>query len=125
MPVEPLVESLGDQNDDVRWATIQVLKAIAPEAFSPVVAEAIEILQAKQLSGQVLASLAQIDIVDTICELGIPSTALVGKLCKLLDWPFWQVRLAAIQGLGRLRRSIPDTAIIRLLDLRLDTDPKM
>ncbi len=43
----------------------------------------------------------------------------------MLDHPFWQVRLKAIQAFGRLRRNIPDVAIQRLLAFRRDPDPRM
>jgi HEAT repeat protein len=46
-------------------------------------------------------------------------------LTGLLDWPFWQVRLKAIRALGQLRRNIPDAAIRRLHELRLDLSPNM
>ncbi len=78
-----------------------------------------------ELVGSVFSSLTEMFVADTISNLGIPSTRLLEKLTELLDWPYWQLRLKAIQALGQLRRNIPDPAIQRLLQFRCDSDPKM
>lgn len=38
----------------------------------------------------------------------------------MLDWPHWEVRVKAAQALRQIRRTIPDAAIRRLLELRHD-----
>jgi HEAT repeat protein len=53
-----------------------------------------------------------------------PSEVLA-KVTELLDWPYWQVRMQAVETLGELRRNIPDAAIRRLLALRRDPNPLM
>ena len=75
--------------------------------------------------GNVFASLVQLSVAETIGTMGLASTPLLEKLTELLDWPHWQVRRKAIQALGQLHRNIPDVAIVRLLQLRCDPDPKM
>lgn len=124
VPLKPIVELLGDEDSRVRDTTIQVLRKFAPEILTECATQAIAVFQG-EIGDRVFNSLFQIFIAETIGDLGITSKELLEKLTELLDWPYWQVRVRAIQALGKLRRNILDTTIQRLLQLRLDPDPKM
>ena len=50
------------------------------------------------IRGQVFSTLVQMQVADTIEELGIASTTLLEKLTELLDWPHWQVRIKGGPG---------------------------
>jgi HEAT repeat protein len=115
---------LSDEEKDVRHLSLQLLGQIAPQVLSDLLPQATAALQGTPV-GNVFGSLAQMHVADTLGELGITAPELLEKLTSLLDWPHWQVRIKAIEALGKLRRNIPDAAIRRLLELRRDPDPRM
>jgi hypothetical protein len=43
---------------------------------------------------------------------------LMAMLVELLDYPYWEVRLEVVRALGKIRHSIPDRALLRLMELR-------
>ena len=126
IPPELLLESLGDEDSDVRIKrrALQTLKEVYPESLFNVTAEATGILQG-QPTGKIFSSLAQSFIARFIGSMEHTSPVLLEKLTELLDRPFWQRTMNAAQALGELRRGIPDVAIHRLLELRRDPDPRM
>ncbi len=124
MPIELLVATLGDEDRYVGCAAAYALIKIDPEALSTVIPEVIAILQG-QPSGTVLGSLNQGFIAEVLGGLGHTSPIILEKLTQLLNWPYWQVRMKAAHALGKLRRSIPNATIKRLLELQRDPDPKM
>lgn len=59
-------------------------------------------------------------IAETVALMGRATPAVLEMVIELLNHPFWEVRVRAVQTLGTLRRNIPDSAIRRLLELRKD-----
>lgn len=59
-------------------------------------------------------------LADTIGKMEHATPELMARLGKLLDWPYWEVHLKAVQALGQFRRNIPDATLCRLLELRHD-----
>lgn len=116
---ERIVAALGDSEEPVRKAALEVLHQINPEALRSLISEAIVIVQG-HVPGNVLGSMLQSVIAEATGNLGYSSPALLEKLTQLLQWPYWEVRMKAAQALGKLRRNIPDAAIRHLLELRHD-----
>jgi HEAT repeat protein len=119
VPFEPLVAALGDSEQQVREAALKALRQTHSEALLTVVPNAIAIVQGGE-PGKVLGSMLQAVVADGIGNTGSSSPILLVKLTQLLEEPYWEVRMKAVQALGRLRRNIPDAAIRRLLELRHD-----
>ena len=92
--VELVVAALGDSEQRVREAAIQVLHQLHPEALPTVVREAIAIVQRGE-PGKVLGSMLQRVVADAIGNVGHNSPALLEKLTQLLEWPYWEVRIKA------------------------------
>jgi HEAT repeat protein len=122
-PVEPLVAALGDSDLSVREAAIKVLQQSHPSVFSDLAPEAMAILLG-QGSGKILGSLAQGFIAETIGNMQHASYKLLQQLMQLLDWPYWEVRMKAVEALGKIRRNIPDAAIYRIFELRHDSQSR-
>jgi hypothetical protein len=116
---ERIVAALGDSEESVRKAALEVLHQINPEALRSLISEAIAIVQG-HVPGNGLGSMLQSVIAEATGNLGYSSPALLEKLTQLLQWPYWEVRMKAAQALGKLRRNIPDAAIRHLLELRND-----
>jgi HEAT repeat protein len=115
---------LGDESEQVRYAATRVLAKIDLEALQTLSTEAVMILEGKPLES-ILCSPVQSLFANVIGGMRHSSPELLDALTLLLDWPFWQVRIRVAQAFGALRRSIPDSAIRRLLALRNESDPRM
>lgn len=118
-PVDLLIATLGDSEQSVREAAAETLKQAHPEALHALASEAVSLLQ-EQKSGSPFDSVAHAFFADLVKHVGYASPAVFERLTELLDWPYWEVRVKAIRAFGELRRSIPDKAIRRLLELRDD-----
>jgi HEAT repeat protein len=116
---EELVAALGDSNEAVRDAVARVLYQKYPDVLPPVISEATAVLL-RQGASLVFGSLSRGFIAELIGYAGQSSPALVEKLTSLLSWHYWEVRMNAVEALGKLQRNIPDESIRRLLDLRHD-----
>ena len=118
--LEPLLPVLGDSEKTVREMTLNRLRS-HPEILSLVAPEA-QVILLGQGMGTVLGSLTQSFIAEALGNMTHPSPVLLEKLTQLLDWPYWEVRMKAIQALKKMPRNIPDAAIRRLLELRHDPE---
>jgi HEAT repeat protein len=118
-PIDLLTATLGDSQQLVREAAAEALQCCNPEALYGVEAEATAILQGRG-PGMVLGSLVQNFVAEAIIDMEYTTPAILETLTQLLNWPYWQVRLKAIQAFGKIRRNIPDSALRRLLELRHD-----
>jgi HEAT repeat protein len=118
-PAELLTAALGDGDQDVREAAAEALKKTHPETLLATASEAIAVLQG-QKPGTTFGSLAEWFFADVVTNMEHASPGIFEKLTQLLDWPYWQVRVKAINAFGKLRRNIPNTAIRRLQQLRYD-----
>jgi HEAT repeat protein len=56
--------------------------------------------------------------------MGVHSPTLFDVLTQLLHWPYWEVRMKAVQALGKLQGKIPDATIHRLFALHEDPDSR-
>ncbi len=120
-PIEKLRDALGDSEKDVRMAAVEVLRQAYPEIMVSLIPELTAVLT-KSGSSRVIGSAAESFIAEIIGDLEDASPFLLKKLSQLLDWPFWEVRMKAAQALGKLRRNIPEEAILRLRKLRNDME---
>lgn len=121
VPLEKLREALGDSEKDVRMAALEVLHQAYPEILVSLIPELTSVLT-KSGSSKTIASAAESFIAEIISDLEDASPFLLKKLRQLLDWPYWEVRMKAVQALGKLRRNIPEITIRRLLELRNDPE---
>jgi HEAT repeat protein len=117
MNCEQILPLIGDDGGYVRNVAIEVVNKLAPELLADIEAEAIAILQGKP-AGRILGSLHEGFIVKVLGNLGYSTPMVFDKLIPLLEWHYWQVQVKVAQTLGKIRRSIPDIAIKRLLAMR-------
>ena len=120
VPLKLILVALSDREEQVRIAAAEVLQRIFPDTLSAIVSEATTILL-RQGSGSIISSRSRVWTAQTISFLQGPSPALLKQLINLLNWPHWEVQVEAIQALGKVRRNIPDEAIKRLYNLRLNS----
>jgi HEAT repeat protein len=126
-PVEALVAALGHSIYLVRLVAAQALVKTHPEALLTAAPEAAAILGG-EVPGAVLGSILHSFIADGIGTLAVEGETippvLVERLITLLDWPFWEVRVKAIQALGKLPPPLPETATEKLRALQHDADSR-
>jgi HEAT repeat protein len=118
-----LTPIMGDEDNSVRHAVLNMLKH-DPEAFSLVTSESLAIVRGEH-TGEILGSIQKYLVIRAVRDLAKVFPKLLDMLTPLLDWPYWLVRLRTVEALGQIQRNIPDAAIKRLLELRLDPDPDM
>lgn len=97
----------------------QILQEIHPAIIPEIVQEAITLLQGGK-TVRFFRSLSLSFLADTIGNMGRATPELLARLGEMLDWPYWEVRVKAVQALGKLRCNIPDAILRRLLELRSD-----
>jgi HEAT repeat protein len=122
-PAEKLLPALGDSDEKVRLATAEVLRLAHPETWQLATSEVMTVLTSPGTS-TILDSAAQCFLADLIGGLEQASLVLLETLSRLLTWPYWEVQVRAAQALGRLRRSIPESALRRLYRMRSDSASK-
>lgn len=93
----------------------RILQEIHPAIIPEIVQEATELLQGGQ-PGRFFRSLSLSVLADTIGEMGRATPDLVECLSEMLHWSYWEVRMKAVQALGKLRCNIPDATLRRLLE---------
>lgn len=118
VPLEPLLEKLGDSSADTYAAT--TLYKTHPDFFCEVVAPQAEAILRGRPVGGVFASHVQTRIAETIGQIARVTSDVLAMVVALLDWPYWETRLHAVRALGAIRRNIPNRAIYRLMELRHD-----
>ncbi|HEY1348356.1 MAG TPA: HEAT repeat domain-containing protein [Ktedonobacteraceae bacterium] len=116
---EMLLAMISDVSSVVRWEAVRAIKEGTPGELANVLDEAAAVLQG-QHPGFICGSLARSLIADVIGVLERPSAELLETLTTMLEWPHWQVQIHTIRALRKIRRSIPDRALQRLLALRRD-----
>lgn len=120
-PLEKLIAALGDSEKDVRFAALDILCQVYPEAIPPLIVDLTTVVTGEGPS-KIVASAAMSFLAEVIGSLEHTPKFLLDELTKLLDWPYWEVRVKAAQALGKLRRNIPQEAILRLLTLRNESE---
>jgi HEAT repeat protein len=122
-PVDTLVATLGHSIYLVRLVAARALMKTHPEAVLAVVSEAEAIVRG-EAPGAVLGSILHSFVADGIGTLAAEGATippvLVERLVALLDWPYWEVRVKAIQALGKLSPPLPETATEKLRALQHD-----
>ncbi len=117
--VEKLIAMIGESEEEVRLAALSMLIETHPETISTVLLELSRVVTGEGTS-KILASTGKYLIAEAVEYLEYAPTFLVKEVVKLLDWPYWEVRMRAAKALGKLRRNIPEAAVLRLLVLRND-----
>jgi HEAT repeat protein len=120
-PISRLQQALGDTMSDTREAAQATLAQIAPWALEEALPEALAILRGEPARA-IFGSLAQVNVARRLGAAGVAASEVFATLTDLLEWPYWEVRMEACKALGKIRRSMPDTAIRRLLTLRGDQE---
>lgn len=116
-PKEKLLAALGDSSEEVRLTALDILLQHYPEMRAFLIKEVTTVLiEAKPST--LLGSAAQSYILDLISQMEPLSSTIRDKLLELLDWPYWEVQMKAVQILGTLRRNIPQEVIEHLFALR-------
>ncbi len=111
------IAALGDSNSEIALTAFEILQQIHPAIIPEIVQEATTLLEGGK-SGRFFRTLSVGFLADVLGDMGRAAPDLIARLDELLDWPYRQVRLKAVQALGKLRRNIPDATIRRLLELR-------
>ena len=123
VPIELILAALGDSATEVRHAAIEVLQDIHVEDLVTI-KPGVEAIIHGQGTTIKLDSYVQCYIAKIIGEMVYAPPPLLDELTRLLDWPYWEVRMKAAEALGKLHRNIPDPAILRLFELRDDSQSK-
>ena len=119
IPADPLLMALGNSEKQVRQAAAAALWYLHPVEFLRLLPE----IQATVLGQQrstLFASLLQEQRADTCGEIGDTSLTGIETLTELLNWPYWKVRLKAVQALHKVHRPVPEATLRSLLELRHD-----
>ena len=111
------IAALGDSNSEIALTAFEILQQIHPAIIPEIVQEATTLLEGGK-SGRFFRTLSVGFLADVLGDMGRAAPDLIAHLDESLDWPYRQVRLKAVQALGKLRRNIPDATIRRLLELR-------
>ncbi len=119
IPADPLLMALGDSEKQVRQAAAAALWYLHPVEFLRLLPEIQATLLGQQRS-TLFASLIQEHRADTFGEIGDASLAGIETLTELLNWPYWKVRLKAVQALHKVHRPVPEAMLRSLLELRHD-----
>lgn len=106
-------------NNLFNQVAFQILQEIHPAIIPEIMQEATKLLQGGRPS-RFFRSLSMSFLADAIGNMGCATPELIARLGEMLDWPYWEVRMKAVQALGKLRRNIPDATLRRLLELRSD-----
>jgi HEAT repeat protein len=97
-PSDMLVAAVGDVSEHIRATALEALRELHPELLPPLVEEALSILQGKP-AGPTLESLVRFFQAETIARREVRSPEAISHLTKLLQWPYWLVRLISIEAL--------------------------
>jgi HEAT repeat protein len=119
VPVASLLAFLGDLDPAICEHAASALYHTHPEACGEVAQQAEAILRGAPAAG-VFASRMQSRIARRVSLIEHANPEVLALLSDLLDWPYWQVRVEAATTLANIHRNMPDRAIRRLLELRLD-----
>jgi HEAT repeat protein len=113
------IAALGDSNAEIALTAFQTLQKISPATIPEIVQEATALLEGGKPK-HFFRTLSMRFLANVTGDMGQAAPDLIARLGELLDWPYWEVRMKAVQALGKLRRNIPDATIRRLLELRHD-----
>jgi len=119
IPREPLLEALGNTEEQTREAALHALQQLYPGALPELISEHTAIMLG-QKAGPLFDSLIQSRIADTIGNIGSASPCYIEKLSQFLDWPYWEVCMKAAQALGKLGHPLSEAIVRQLLALRHD-----
>ncbi len=119
VPVEKLIATLGESEEEVRLAAFNALLETHPETIPMIVVDLSRVATGEGAS-EILASTGKYLVAEAVEYLEYAPRFLVDEVAKLLDWHYWEVRMRAAQALGKLRRNISEQAVLRLLALRND-----
>jgi HEAT repeat protein len=97
--------------------TCDVLNKLYPAELAKLAPIAKAILRGEPAQGFFVSHM-HYRIAETVAAMGRATPAVLNMVIELLDYPFWEVRVRAIETLGKLRRNIPDHVIRRLIALR-------
>ncbi|BCL83603.1 HEAT repeat domain-containing protein [Ktedonobacteria bacterium brp13] len=114
------VNALKDTSEDVRIAAVQALNSSYPDVLDELMPDVRETVETGVCVGEVLCTPMLTHCAEMLGNLKLARPDLLTFLTDLLDHPYWETRLAAIRALGEIRRNIPDWAIKRLMEMRLD-----
>jgi HEAT repeat protein len=108
-----LVQALADKNYTVRQAATQVLGHSSHDPHGAALAAAAALRKDHFWFQQptAFAALAQASIVDALADLSKSDDQYIAHIGSLLDWPFWPLRLRAIEALGKIRRKVSPASI--------------
>jgi HEAT repeat protein len=120
-PSDVLVAAVGDMSEHIRETALDALRRAHPQALHPLLEEALAILQGKA-PGDALGSLVRFTHAETIARREIRSPEAIAYLTQLLQWPYWLVRLAAVDALTSIGEPWPPATHERLE--RLIHDPQ-
>ncbi len=121
VPIEKLKAALGDSEEEVRLAAIDVLRETHSEITGAIMLDLTRVATAQGPS-EFLASAGKSFIIEVIATVTDAPKTFLGELTNLLDWPYWEVRMRAAEAFRKLRRDIPEEAILRLFTLRDNDD---
>ena len=125
IPSQQLRSLIADKDEEVRGAVLHAIKKGAPAVLADLMQPAKEVLEAGSVD-DVFKPLIERTIAETIMKLELVSADFFEILLQLMEEQrHWQVRIKAIEALSRLRHSLPDNAIQRLLELRRESGPYM
>ncbi|GHO88019.1 HEAT repeat domain-containing protein [Dictyobacter formicarum] len=119
-PRSTFMEAMQDDSTLVRINTIYILKRVYPDTLEELLPQVRETMQTGICIGEVLCTPMYTQAAKILGELKLAVPTVLDYLSDLLDHTHWQVRLASIKALGEIRRNIPDRAIRRLMEIRLD-----
>jgi HEAT repeat protein len=118
-PVEAIALALNDRHLCENAAA--ALKKVQPAILADIAAEATPIALGQESSMD-----PRWFVNDTVIEVvensGYATPEMLAQITHLSEWPYSGTRLRAAQGLGKVRRNMPDAAIRRMLELR-ERDP--
>jgi HEAT repeat protein len=115
-PSDILVAAVGDLDEHIREKALEALGQAYPDALPPLAEEAREILGGGQ-AGPALGSLVRAMQAKDIGQRGLRSPEAIAELTELLHWPYWQVRLSAVEALPRSGPGLPCATHDRLEEL--------
>lgn len=114
------ITALGDSKSLLSLTAFQILQKIQPMLIPEIIQEATTLLDGGE-PGRFFGTIKMRFLARLVGDIGRSTPELIAILDNLLDWPHWDVRMKAVQSLGKLRRNIPDTTIHHLQTVSRDT----
>ena len=116
--LDGLCDALTAPVGEVRSAAARALAVLAPDRLEGARRGAVAILEGGE-PGEPLGAMRARHRVEALGRLPRQLAGHKQELSEALEHPHWRVRLAAAGAFGAMRRSIPNRALSRLLEMRL------